>query len=327
MSILLIIIFTILLLNVLNPLSAKGGEAHGLDFAKTVLGYKDWENLREWNKTLSAKDPLLFTIQVKDIISSAAAIAIDYSGTEGSQSNDFFILENYFQMVQFCRNKTDIPRIEDMPSLGFGIMHRNYCHSGFLVDRSSAEDSLKARLLESYQEKKFGIGKNRSLLSKEAQKKRFLNSPGRWKIGRTKILVPSVANAFDLNLKRRPQRELAIFIATIVYYTHLLGDYIVGAQGPLPEYREAIDRFQNDLHKVHCISFKNKIAIKNFFNGCSFDEKNEINAQKTIDKMGSVFPRIICSELRRRNSNTYHKLKENKRVAIKEILDREKISS
>ncbi|MBK5200443.1 MAG: hypothetical protein JJE21_02810 [Spirochaetaceae bacterium] len=230
-------------------------------------------------------------------------------------------------MIQFCTNKTEIPAIEDMPSLGFGIMHRNYCHSEFLVDTSSAEDSLKARLLESRETVKFVIGKGGFFLTKARRDKRFLKSPGRWKIGRTKILIPSVANDFELNLKRRKQRELATFISTIIYYTHILGDYIVGAQGPLPEYRDTISSFQNDLHGVHGISIKDKIKIRNFFCSCSFNKKPKVNAQKILKEMGNVFPGIIMFELRVRKSNTYHKLKNNKKVAAIEIKLKDKRTS
>lgn len=322
MIILFFFFFLLLFVSVLNPLSAKGREEHGLDFAKTILGYDDWENLRDWNKTLSAKDSLLFTIQVKDIITSSAAIAIDYSATANSQSNDFFILEQYFQMIQFSKNKTSIPSIDEMPSLGFGIMHRNFCHSGFFVDKSSAEDSLKSRLLESSSKIKFGIGKKRSLLSKRRRQKKILNSPGRWKIGRTKILIPSVANAFSLNLKKRKHRELATFISAIIYYTHLLGDYIVGTQVPLPEYRDAIIGFKKDLKKIHTISIKDKMRIKSFFNNCKFDKTPEENAQNTINEMAFIFPNIILNELHSRNHKTYSKLKENKKLAFKEMINK-----
>lgn len=301
------------------PLSAKSGEAHGIDFAKTVLGYPDWENLRYWNKTLSAKDPLLYTIQIQDIITSAAAIAIDYSGTEGSLSNDFFYLERYFQMKQFSKNKIEIPSINDFPSLGFGIMHRYYCHSGYRIDKSHSEDNLKERLLEQEKKIEFGYKDGKSLIPYTVRKKIVMASPGRWKVGREVVLVPSVANAFNLNLKRGGQESLAQFISTIIYYTHLLGDYIVGAQEPLPEYTDTMKMFKKDLRRIRILSIKNRIKIRAFFIVCPLNGSSKANAQKTIDKMGNIFPRIIRSELKKRNRNTYKKLKANRKEAIREL--------
>jgi hypothetical protein len=304
-----------------TPLSAKCREAHGIDFAKTVLGYPDWENLRYWNKTLSAKDPLLYTIQIQNIITSAAAIAIDYSGTEGSLSNDFFYLERYFQMKQFSRNKIDIPSIDDFPSIGFGIMHRYFCHSGYRVDKSSAEDNLKKRLLKEERKKKFGFKNGKTVVPYQLRKKELLSSPGRWKAGRELVLVPAVANAFDLNLKRGKQESLVHLISTVVYYTHLLGDYIEGAQEPLPEYEDTIKLFKKDLRRIRILSLS-RIKIKAFFLTCPHNGNPKDNAQKTIDKMGKVFPRIIRNELKKRKRTTYHKLKDNRKEAIRELLGR-----
>jgi hypothetical protein len=299
-------------------LSAKSGEDHGIDFAKTVLGYSNWENLRDWNKTLSAKDPLLYTIQIQDILTCAAAIAIDYSGTEGSLSNDFFYLERYFQMKQFSKNKVEIPSIDDFPSIGFGIMHRYYCHSGYKIDKSTAESSLKERLLEAEKKVKFGFSKEKSLIPYSIRKKRILSAPGRWKTGRESVLIPSVANAFDLNLKRGGQESLAQFISTVIYYTHLLGDYMVGAQEPLPEYGETIKLFKKDLRRIRILSFKSRLKIRAFFMLCPMHDSPGENAKKTIDKMGNIFPRIIRTELRKRKRKTYHKLKANRKEALKE---------
>lgn len=299
-------------------LTAKSGEEHGIDFAKTVLGYSDWDNLRPWTKTLSAKDPLLYTIQIQDIITCAAAIAIDYSGTEGSLSNDFFYLEQYFQMKQFSKNKVMIPSIDEFPSLGFGIMHRYYCHSGYKVDNSSAENNLKARILEENKLVKFGFSKGKTLIPASIRKKRIMSSPGRWQIGREVVLIPSVANAFNLNLKRGGQESLAEFISTVIYYTHLLGDYMVGALEPLPDYEETIRLFKRDLRRIRILSIKNRLKIRAFFLLCPMDSNPGENAKKTIDKMGNIFPRIIRSELKKRNRKTYHKLKANRKTAIRE---------
>lgn len=321
MYVFVIFLYILFFVSSKTHLSAKGGTEHGYDFAKTVLGYSDWENVRDWNKTLPAKDPLLYTIQIQDILSSAAAIAIDYSGTEGSQSNDFFHLESYFQMKQFSKNDVEIPSIDDFPSLGFGIMHRHYCHSGYMVDKSSAEDSLKKRLIEAEEQRTFGFKKGETLIPLAIRKHRIKHLPGRWQTGREQVLLPSVANAFNLNMKRGGQESLAELISTVVYYTHLLGDYIVGAQEPLPEYKDTIKMFRKDIRRIRIISLKNRLKIKAFFLTCPMGGKPEEDAQKTIDKMGRVFPRIIRSELRRRKRKTYHKLKENKKDFIREMHD------
>jgi len=314
-----LIIIALFIIQSNHTISAKGREGHGIDFAHTVLGYKDWENLREWKRTLQAKDPLLYTIQIQDILSRAAAIAIDFSGTEGSESNDFFILESYFQMKQFSKNSIDIPRIDDFPSLGFGIMHRHFCHSGFFVDRSKAEDSLKGRIIEEEKTKKFGLGKNKSLIPEKIRINHILNSKSRWKMGRTVVLVPAVANAFNLNLFSKRGRNLARLIACDVYYTHLIGDYIVGATDPLPTWARTVRRFKTDVGTIGGFNIVNRIKLHAMFKRIPQTGNDKKNAQKALQVMSEVFPHVIMTELRRKKLTTYLKLKENHRVAKNEI--------
>ena len=170
-----------------STIYAKNSRGHNEDLLYIIYGYEDYDT---FEKKVSDSEKLSYWI-----VSDATAFAIDENGM-GKTKDKYQSLQDNLKSTTKGKSLL-LPPYSDFPNTGGG-QHRAYNHQGFYWDYS-----------------------NKWIEQNDERINPYLN---RWILGRDKILIPSVAVAFGLNIGA-PEAEA---IAVITYYCHILGDEYQG---------------------------------------------------------------------------------------------------
>ena len=212
-------------------LFAKDSAGHNEDIGYIIYGFSEYDNF--FSK--ASKDELMSYW----IVSDATAFAIDEQGM-GKTKEKYDALQNNIKTTR--KGKTLIlPPYSDFPSTGGGN-HRAYNHLGFYWDYRDREVEQDGKTKNPYLD--------------------------RWIMGRDKILIPSVAVAFDLNIDA-PEAEA---IAVIAYYCHMLGDEYQGKTSQMttmPSFYFMLSQLKTDL----MIALKKTGRITFFYNEPIMNDK------------------------------------------------------
>ncbi len=250
--------------------SSAGPNGHDEEIGYVIFGYTNWRAINTaFSEGTAAK-------YVYYICTNAASVAIDEQNNQGitdveGPQNYKNLKENLALQRALTKNRWNVV-LPDFNKINFPSSrpgaHRLFCHQGYVVEH--------------------------------------LGSSDRWVMGKTKILLPSIAIAFDFSKKEFDKSfgyNFVNLISATIYYTHILGDFIEGGASGMEsfsfytnEYSKLLKQFGENINMN---SSRMISKINNLSRGADFlsDVGKGQVAMEMINLLGQNFPQAMynCS--------------------------------